>query len=452
MTHPTPIDADSANPAQGRLVGVSVALLLAALGVLLAWQTSAGLAHVDRMMAERSETLERMVSTEMRNVARYGKSRVARLDEVLADVAASPDVKGVSLERTDGAIRIAHGDLPEQLPDEVLDGEGYVLQGSSLLRGGPIHIETQGCRSCRGCASACSTMSDGDIAGDYLVTLVLDGRPYLQLRRMVWAQGGAGGVLLLALAFALWLFQRQLQRSSGMKQALAVADERTRSLERLGRMAGGLAHEIKNPVGSLRGFAQLIAESVEEGSTNREYAELMVSELDVITRRVDRLRDFARPTPPKLESCRPNGVIQRVAALLAPDLDSRGLKLVLELPDDPTAMLDADRFRDLVVNLVINAIESSPEGGEITVSLDMRSGGDTFVLEVADQGPGISIEERERAIRPFHSTKEGGMGLGLAVAQQAIEDHGGTLEIDESATGGALIRASWPRSTLVGSR
>jgi len=394
-----------------------------------------------------------MVSTEVRNVARYGKARVARLDEVLADVAASSDVIGVSLERTNGGIRLAHGDLPERPPPEVIEGQGFVLQGTTILRGGPIHIETRGCRSCRGCAAACSTMEDGDIAGDYVVTLALDGRPYLQLRKMVWAQGGAGGILLVALAFALWLFQRQLRRSSSMTQALAVADERARSLERLGRMASGLAHEIKNPVGSLRGFAQLIAESVDEDSPNREYAELMVTELDAITRRVNRLRDFARPTPPKLEPCHPANVIRRVAALLAPDLDSRRLRLVLDLPEDPgpEAMLDEERFRDLVVNLVINAVESSPEGGEVTVRLNLHDGeARSFVLEVADQGPGIPLEERERVLRPFHSTKPGGMGLGLAVAQQAVEDHGGELEIDEGEKGGALIRAIWPRGATVG--
>lgn len=429
-----------------------MALLLVALGCVLTWQTRVGLDHIDRMMDERSETLQRMVATEVRNVARYGKARVARLDEVLADVAASPDVLGVRLERGDGTVQLSQGDIPSSVPDEVLAGRGHTLQGTVILRGGPVHIETQGCGSCHSCEAACELMGEHEIAGDYRVVLAIDGRPYLQLRQMVWAQGTAGGVLLLALALSLWLFQRQLERSSSMLSALAVADERARSFERLGRLAGGLAHEIRNPVSSLRGFAQLIAEDVQEGSPSREYAQLMVTELDAITRRVNRLRDLARPTPPAFEAHDPASIVRKVSALLAPDLDAHGLHLELDLPTELglRAYLDVDRFRDMLVNLVINAIEASPRGGTITVRVAFEEDDGSFVLEVADQGPGIPEEERDRALRPFHSTKPGGMGLGLAVAQQAAEDHGSRLEIADNDGGGALLRVRWPGRTLVG--
>jgi two-component system sensor histidine kinase HydH len=237
-----------------------------------------------------------------------------------------------------------------------------------------------------------------------------------------------------------------------MREALAVADERTRSFERLGRVAAGLAHEIKNPVGSLRGFAQLIREKAAAGSPEAEYAGLMVTELDAITRRVDRLRDYARPSPPALLPGRPNEVIRKVAALLAPDLAARSLELRLELPPEPgpEARLDAERFRGVVVNLVMNAIEASPDGAAIVVRLASRERDGRLVLEVADQGPGIAADERERVLRPFYSTKPGGLGLGLAVAQQGIEDHGGILEIDASPGGGALLRAVWPRRAGLG--
>jgi two-component system C4-dicarboxylate transport sensor histidine kinase DctB len=89
----------------------------------------------------------------------------------------------------------------------------------------------------------------------------------------------------------------------------------------------------------------------------------------------------------------------------------------------------------------------------VTVRLEAAGRGDSLVLEVADQGPGIPEEERERALRPFHSTKPGGMGLGLAVARQAIEDHGGRLELGDaggpSGSGGAVVRARWPRRAAV---
>ena len=429
---------------------VALPVLFAALAAVVGWQTWAGLDHIDRMMAERSRTLYRMVATEVRNVARYGAARLERLDEVLSEVAAGGDVDGVSLTRTAGGVALARGDFPDPLPPYEADGRSFVLDGEALLLAGPATIVTQGCGGCTTCEAVeptCPAAGSQAIDGDYVVLLALDARPYLVLQRGVWLQTLAAAVLLLGLVGGLLAYRGQLRRAARMGEALAVADERSRALERLSRVAGGLAHEIKNPVGSLRGFAQLLAERAAPGSQEAEYAGLMVVELDGITRRIDRLRDYARPAPPELRPARPNELIRRVAALLEPDLAARSLTLALELPPDPgpEAQLDAERFRDLVVNLVMNAIEASPDGGAVTVRLTRRERDDRLVLEVLDEGPGIPPGERERALRPFHSTKPGGLGLGLAVAQQAVEDHGGRLELDAAPGAGALVRAEWPR-------
>ena len=457
MKSPSPDAAPlspSPRPAPWGFVAVLVAL--GALGGVVGWQTWAGLDHIDRMMADRSRTLYRMVATEVRNVARYGAARLERLDEVLAEVAAGGDVEAVVLARNDGAIRIAHGELPDPLLDYPTDGRRYVLDEPSLLIAGPVRIDTQGCGTCATCSNAADACpaggGAGGIAGDYEVLLVLDAMPYLTLRRTVWVQAGAGTLLVAVLALGLGLYRRQTREAARMRAALAVADERSRSLERLGRVTAGLAHEIKNPIGSLRGFAQLIAEHAAPGSKESEYAEVMVGELDAITRRIDRLRDSARPSPPALRPGRPTEVIRRIAALLEPDLAARSLKLELDLPPDPgpEAQLDAERFRDVVVNLVINAIEASPAGKRIRVRLVHEEQDDRLLLEVADEGPGIPPEERERVLRPFYSTKPEGLGLGLAVAQQGLEDHGGRLEIDVAPGGGALLRARWPRRANLG--
>jgi signal transduction histidine kinase len=423
-------------------------LLLAALAALLAWETAAGLGHVRRMMDERSGTLTRMVATEVRNVARFGTARLERLDQVLEEVAASPDVDGVSLERDDGSVHIAHGEIPTAAALEAAASAGEpILVGRALVRTGRLTIETQGCGSCQSCSSDCPAHAGSGLAGDYRILLALDATPYLALRRSVWLQGSAGGLLLALLGASLILSMRQARRAAAMREALAVADERARSFERLGAVAGGLAHEIKNPVGSLRGFAQLVAEAAEPGTRQAEYAALMVTELDAITRKIDRLRDVVRPVPPELRPARPAETVRRLAALLEPDLEARSVRLELDLPDDPgpEASLDLDRFRDLAVNLLMNAIEASPEGGTVRVRLAEATAGREIVLEVADEGPGIPEADREASLRPFHSTKPKGLGLGLTLARQAAEDHGGRLEIDATPAGGALLRAVLPR-------
>lgn len=224
-------------------------------------------------------------------------------------------------------------------------------------------------------------------------------------------------------------------------------------LEFLGQLAGGLAHEIKNPLSSLRGFAQLLGEATAPQAI-AEYADLMVAELDAINRRVDGLRHFARPSLPALRPCRPAEVVRRVAALLGPDAAARQVRLAIELAAgaEVDTIGDDERLRELVGNLALNAIEASPAGGTVRVTLRLERGpqeaqrAERFTLEIADEGPGIPPEERELVLRPFHSAKPNGMGLGLALAQRAVEDHGGVIEIDAAPGGGALLRASWPRT------
>jgi two-component system sensor histidine kinase AtoS len=168
----------------------------------------------------------------------------------------------------------------------------------------------------------------------------------------------------------------------------------------------------------------------------------MVTELDGLTRRVDRLKDLARPEPPRLEPGRPGLVARRVATLLMPDAAAKDVTVEVDVTDDggPEALIDRERLRDLVVNLITNAIDASPAGGVVRIAVRDDLDRSAVVLSVSDEGPGIPPDERELALRPFHTTKPRGLGLGLAVAQQAAEDHGGALELGDGPRGGLLAR------------
>lgn len=475
----------------GRAV-VLLAASLVALGALLGWQTISGLGNIQQMMVERSLALHRVIATEVVNVARFGASRRERLEAVLGDLVTSTGaVHGVLLEQQNGPVRIERGTLPEAAA--VASPEPTVERlGTSLLVSGTLQVVTSGCSGApvdsataagstpsrhaeapasqaaagcgcdhagsgptaeQGAAATCPAAGDAALDGQYRLVLALAAAPYLALQRTVYWQGIGGALLIGALALALWLFARQSRRAADMRQALALADARARHLESLGLVAGGLAHEIKNPVSALRGFAQLIAERVAEGSQEAEYAELIVAELDGITRRIDGLRHFTRPRQAEFRPARPSKVVRRVVALLTPDAAAREVKLDLQLPDpvEPETLLDEEALRDLVVNLLMNALEASPRGKRVTIGLSFEPGsagvrgGGHYQLEVADEGPGIPAAEREECLRPFYTTKAGGLGLGLALVQRAVEDHGGRLEIAVAPGGGALLRVRWPR-------
>jgi signal transduction histidine kinase len=423
---------------------ISVGALIAAFSALLGWYFLESRSHIERMMTERSETLTRMVATEVRNVARFGMARHERVDQVLEEIAASDDVNGVRIERKDGGVFISHGHIPEKLP--VLQSGAHLI-GKILLCKREFSIETECCGGFHNCAHACDASEGTTLDGDYTVLLAVDAVPYLTLRHAVWVQGGTGAALLLILILTLWLLRRQVTKASVIGQALAVAEERGRSLERLGLLAAGLAHEIKNPLGSLRGFAQLIAERVRKGSKEEEYASLMIVEFDGLARRVNRLKDLARLDPPCFEIGKPAELIRRVSSLLMPDAREKRLAIDLDFPDrDSTEVVfDHDRLRDLLVNLVTNAIDAAPEGGVVRISFCKDTSGDGVVVEVEDNGPGIPDHERDLALRPFHSTKPSGIGLGLAVARQAVEDHGGKLELGTGKLGGLLVCVTIPR-------
>jgi signal transduction histidine kinase len=441
-------------------VAGAVVVLVLALGGFSIWQTWSGAGHVERMMRARSVALHAAAAREIQNVVRYGTSRRERLDAVLLAIAAGPDVVGVRLERPDGGAVLAHGRGVLQSASKPL-ADGLLLAGDLLIVAGPLRLETRGChdavaeqaeRGGCGCGVQCPAAGDDSLDGDYRLVTALAAAPYFEIAASLRWQGLAGGALWLGLCVALLLFARQARRQSDMRAALAFADARSRFLERLSVVAAGLAHEIKNPLGSLRGFAQLLGEALPQKSREAEYATLMVTELDAINRRIDGLRHFARPSLPKLSPCAPAAVVRRVVLLLEPDLHGRELTLDLALPPAPDELTlgDEERLRELVVNLVMNAIEASPQHGKVRVALtfERAAGGGhagRFVLEVEDQGPGIPPETREAALRPFFSTKPGGLGLGLALAQRAVEDHGGTLEIKTGSVGGALLCAAFPR-------
>lgn len=432
-------------------------LLFVALGGLSAWQTWSGVERLERMFADRSLALHRMAADEVRNVARFGTGRSERLDAVLRDMTSGGDVQGALLVRIGGGVRMAHGTLAAFSPGALGEGTGLLRRGEALVVHGPVRITTSGCHGgpggcSQGCGVLCPAASDEGLDGTYRLMLATDARPYDRLRRTVLWQGLAGLLLLGGLAAALGFAARQARRAADMRQALAVADLRARHHESLSLVASGLAHEIKNPLGSLRGLAQLIVERTTPSSPEGEYASLMVDELDVITRRVDGLRHFSGPTALELRPCRPSDILRRVTTLLSPDATARGLTLDLRVPDPapPETLADEDRLRDLMVNLIINAIEASPEQGRVRIVLDAGGSGDGdrtihYTLTVADEGPGIPPELRSQVQKPFFTTKARGLGLGLTLAKRAVEAHDGTLEIDQTPEGGALLRARFPR-------
>jgi two-component system sensor histidine kinase HydH len=242
------------------------------------------------------------------------------------------------------------------------------------------------------------------------------------------AVGGLAAAALLGVAFVL--IRREARR-----RADAATRERERRLASLGEMSAVLAHEIKNPLASLKGNAQLLARMLPDGDKPRAKADRVVDEAIRLERLTNDLLQFVR-----------TGTIQRApvdpAALVRDAASSVAGEVTVDAAGAPaTWSLDAGRIRQVVLNLLDNAVAAGPP-----VSVAVRSSRGHLILEVADHGPGVAEGDRERIFEPFFTGKTQGTGLGLAICRRVVELHGGSIAVSPNPGGGAVFRAEIPES------
>jgi signal transduction histidine kinase len=210
--------------------------------------------------------------------------------------------------------------------------------------------------------------------------------------------------------------------------------ERQQKLATLGTLAAGIAHEIRNPLTSLKARLYTLEKHLHAVPAARKDTDIISAEISRLEHIVQDVLSFARPSDPKLESIAADTIIREVQGLMSPDLESRGLQLVVESSPELLIRADSGHLKQVLVNLVRNAAEAIDGNGTVTLrSRAARAplgGRETaaVILEVADDGKGIPPEVEKRLFDPFFSTKETGTGLGLPIAARIIEKHGGMLQ------------------------
>lgn len=224
--------------------------------------------------------------------------------------------------------------------------------------------------------------------------------------------------------------------------SLVEERDKRRHAERLallGRMATSLAHEVRNPVSAIRLHAQLLERVC--APTERESANLIVGEAGRIEALVNQWLRYAKPEPVKMLPVDLPELVREARLSLGPQAQHAGVGIREEI--DPAwkehpVNGDRERLRQVLCNLLLNAIQSMPTGGAVTVRISPGA------LQVEDQGGGFSEKALARFGEPFLSEREGGMGLGLAVSMEIIESHGGKISATNLPGGGACLRIAWP--------
>lgn len=233
-----------------------------------------------------------------------------------------------------------------------------------------------------------------------------------------------------------------------------AVEERERELVRserlaaVGKMAAMITHEVRNPLSSIALNSELLEEelaALDAGDEAKELCRAIGREVDRLTAITEEYLTFARLPKPRLAPGSLPALVDDLARFVRDDLASRGVTLEVEHARDlPPAMLDEGQIRQSVLNLVRNAAEAVATRGGGHVWIRTHAAGDAVAVAVADDGPGIPAELRERLFDPFVSTKDGGTGLGLALTHQIVRDHGGDITVESQVDRGSTFTIVLP--------
>jgi signal transduction histidine kinase len=215
-------------------------------------------------------------------------------------------------------------------------------------------------------------------------------------------------------------------------------------LAALGQLAASIAHEVRNPLAVIRSAAQGIAEGLPPADDEAQRAcSFITTEIDRLSSVITSLLTLARPPQLAPRAVPVTDLLDRAVLLAREELDAKQVRVHRAQPADlPAVRADPDLLCQVLLGFLANAAEAVPPGGEVTV--EARAADGTVELAVGDTGPGVPRELRERIFEPFFTTRTDGVGLGLAVARQIVELHGGRIEVGERAGGGARFAVRLP--------
>jgi signal transduction histidine kinase len=219
--------------------------------------------------------------------------------------------------------------------------------------------------------------------------------------------------------------------------------KRADRLSAIGQLSASLAHEIRNPLASIEGSANILDQPQVSEEMRREFLGVIRKESRRLSQLLTNLLDFARPRKPELQLVDPARLIDSVATLIAPTAERGGIILQRRvLPSLPLVQCDPEQLKQVILNLTINAMQAMPHGGEIELSVTAADG--DVRVSVRDQGTGIPAQDLEKIFDPFFTTKEHGTGLGLSVAHQIVTQHGGIIHAERNPGRGMTFSVLLP--------
>jgi signal transduction histidine kinase len=219
-------------------------------------------------------------------------------------------------------------------------------------------------------------------------------------------------------------------------------------LASLGTLTAGLAHEIRNPLVAIKTFTQLLPERIDDEEFRNHFLSIASGEVDRISALVTELLEFARPSEPKFELEDINGILDGMILLVSTETKSKRIEILKDYaPELSPITIDREQMKQVFLNMLLNAIEATPENGKIYVKTRSytKPDGEPYILvEFTDTGCGIRSEYLEDIFTPFFTTKEKGSGLGLSISNQIVQDHKGYIDVESQVNRGTSFFINLP--------
>ncbi len=263
------------------------------------------------------------------------------------------------------------------------------------------------------------------------------------IRRLAFWQFVVSGIAIVALIALSTYLVRTLNRFLELKEREGAEAQ----LKSLGTMAAALAHEIRNPLGAMKGLTQLAQEEIPPEDAAQARLRTVVSEAERLEDLVANLLDFARPKDPQISEFDLQPLLADVQTMLQPKLAAASISLHMTRPPDALILRsDSNGLRQILLNVILNAVDASPAGGTVSLSVNHEAANKSIVIHVDDSGSGLGDRDPDELFQPFVTTKPRGTGLGLAVSRQIVERLGGSLRLSNITDGGARCTIRLPQS------
>lgn len=234
----------------------------------------------------------------------------------------------------------------------------------------------------------------------------------------------------------------QLRTSNAQLEESFLKLRRADRLSAVGQLTASLAHEIRNPLGSIEGAVDIVERSANE-ERRREFLGIIKKEVKRLNGLLSNLLDFSRPRDPQIKQARIENIVRSVWDLTSHTAHQLGIRLECDI--EPTTALiecDPEQITQALLNVTLNALQATPAGGSVLVSVGQQD--EVILIRVKDEGGGIAADDQERIFDPFYTTKEHGTGLGLPISHQIVTQHRGRITVERNSEVGMTFTLALP--------